>query len=45
MILLCYDGSPSAKHAISFASSLFGSQPVTLLSVWNPPLPAADSFA
>jgi nucleotide-binding universal stress UspA family protein len=44
MILLCYDGSPSAKHAIPFAHSTFGSHPVTLLNVWSPPFPSADSF-
>jgi len=44
MILLCYDGSPSAKHAISTAQATLGSGPVTLLHVWSPPFPAADSF-
>jgi nucleotide-binding universal stress UspA family protein len=44
MILLCYDGSPSAEHAISVAQSACGSKPTMLLSVWSPPLPAADSF-
>jgi len=44
MILLCYDGSPSAEHAISVAQSACGSKPATLLSVWSPPFPAADSF-
>jgi nucleotide-binding universal stress UspA family protein len=44
MILLCYDGSASAEHAISVARSACGSKPATLLSVWIPPLPAADSF-
>jgi nucleotide-binding universal stress UspA family protein len=44
MILLCYDGSSSAKHALAFAHSTFGSEPVTLLHVWSPPFPSADSF-
>jgi nucleotide-binding universal stress UspA family protein len=44
MIVLCYDGSPSAKHAIAVAVATFGSQPATLLHVWNPPFPAADAF-
>jgi nucleotide-binding universal stress UspA family protein len=44
MILLCYDGSPSSDHAIAVVKATFGSRPVTLLHVWNPPFPAADSF-
>jgi nucleotide-binding universal stress UspA family protein len=44
MILLCYDGSPSAKHAIAVAQGAFGPKPATLLHVWSPPFPAADSF-
>lgn len=37
-ILLCYDGSPSAKHAISVAQQALGHMPSTLLHVWNPPV-------
>jgi nucleotide-binding universal stress UspA family protein len=37
-ILLCYDGSPSAKRAISVAHETLGHMPATLLHVWNPPL-------
>jgi nucleotide-binding universal stress UspA family protein len=44
MILLGYDGSPSSDHAIAVTKAAFGSTPVTLLHVWNPPFPAADSF-
>jgi nucleotide-binding universal stress UspA family protein len=44
MILLCYDGSASAKHAIDVAGAALGHQPVTLLHVWNPPVAASDSF-
>jgi nucleotide-binding universal stress UspA family protein len=44
MLLLCYDGSPSAKYAISVAQAAFGSAPATLLHVWTPPFPAADTF-
>jgi nucleotide-binding universal stress UspA family protein len=45
-ILLCYDGSPSAKHALSVAHATLGSGPVTLLHVWNPPAAVlADAFS
>jgi nucleotide-binding universal stress UspA family protein len=67
MILLCYDGSPSAERRApsaerrapsaerrapsaerrapsAVAHSAFGPKPVTLLHVWSPPFPAADSF-
>jgi nucleotide-binding universal stress UspA family protein len=44
MILVCYDGSPSAKHALTVAHAAFAPGPTTLLHVWNPPFPAADSF-
>ena len=44
MILLCYDASPSAKHAIAVAPAALAQKPITLLVVWNPPFPAADSF-
>ncbi len=37
MILLCYDGSSSAKHAIATAHGLVGQSPATLLHVWEPP--------
>jgi nucleotide-binding universal stress UspA family protein len=37
-ILLCYDGSPSAKHAISVAHETLGHMPATLLHVWNSPV-------
>ena len=37
-ILLCYDGSPGAKHAISVAHETLGHMPATLLHVWNPPV-------
>lgn len=44
-VLLCYDGSPSAKHAIAVAGATLGRQPLTLLHVWNPPVDVlADSF-
>ncbi len=37
-ILLCYDGSPSARQAISVAHQTLGLMPATLLHVWNPPV-------
>lgn len=37
MLLLCYDGSASAKHAISVVQDTLAHVPVTLLHVWNPP--------
>ena len=37
MILLCYDGSPSAKRAIAVTRSTIGSNLATVLHVWNPP--------
>jgi nucleotide-binding universal stress UspA family protein len=37
MILLCYDGSPSAKHAITSAHAIVGQSPATLLHIWEPP--------
>lgn len=44
-ILICYDGSASAKHAVSVAAATLGHQPATLLHVWNPPEAVlADSF-
>jgi hypothetical protein len=36
-ILLCYDGSSSAKHALSVAHATLGHRPLTLLHVWSPP--------
>jgi nucleotide-binding universal stress UspA family protein len=37
-ILLCYDGSASAQHALSVAHETLGSTPTTLLHVWSAPL-------
>lgn len=37
MIVLCYDGSGSAKHAITTAHALVGQSPALLLHVWQPP--------
>jgi nucleotide-binding universal stress UspA family protein len=36
-VLLCFDGSPSAEHAIRVAARTLSSGPVTLLHVWSPP--------
>ena len=35
-ILLCYDGSPGAKHAIEEAGALFPGHEVVVLHVWSP---------
>lgn len=44
-ILLCYDGSPSARHALAIANATLGDRPVTVLHVWNPPVKVlADAF-
>ena len=37
MILLCYDGSESATHAIAVAHQLLGDVPATVLHLWDPP--------
>jgi nucleotide-binding universal stress UspA family protein len=37
VIVLCYDGSASAKHAITVAHGLVGQAPALLLHVWEPP--------
>jgi len=34
-LLLCYDGSEDAKHAIREAAHLFGPRPALVLSVWQ----------
>lgn len=37
MLLLCYDGSPTAKRAIPIAHAILGNKPTTVLHVWQPP--------
>lgn len=37
MIVLAYDGSESAKHAIATAHDLLGDTPATVVHVWDPP--------
>jgi len=45
-ILICYDGSPSSKQAVSIAESLLSRHRVTLLHVWSPPVAfLADAFS
>ncbi len=45
-IVICYDGSDSAKRAIGMAHSIVGDRPATLLHVWSPPDQVlADSFS
>ena len=36
-VLLCYDGSPDAVHAIKLAAQLLGDGPALVLFVWLPP--------
>jgi len=45
-VLVCYDGSPSARNAIANVATLLPQRTVTLLHVWNPPLAILpDSFS
>ena len=44
-IVICYDGSESAKHAVAVAHKTLGHLPAILLHVWSPPaMLLADSF-
>lgn len=44
-ILICYDGSDSAKRAVALCGRTFAGAKVTVLNVWAPPLRVlADSF-
>ena len=43
-LLLCYDGSEDAKHAIERAGSLFNGAPALVLTVWQP-MHGLGSFA
>ena len=43
-ILICYDGSDSAKHAIDAAAEILGPRRAVVLDV-GPPLTAAESLA
>ena len=36
MILICYDGSDDSRAAVASAAALFGEQPATVLTVWEP---------
>jgi len=38
-VLVCYDGSPSARNAVATMADLVSEHAVTLLHVWNPPMP------
>ncbi len=38
MIVLCYDGSKLAGHAITTAHELLGDVPATVVHVWDPPV-------
>jgi nucleotide-binding universal stress UspA family protein len=45
-ILICYDGSDSAKRALSVAHNTLGDGPMVLLHVWNhPDAVLADAFS
>lgn len=49
-VLICYDGSPSARLAVVRAAATLSQaalphHDVTLLHVWNEPRPATDSFS
>jgi nucleotide-binding universal stress UspA family protein len=43
-ILICYDGSDGARHAIEAAAGLLGGHPAVVLAV-GPPLTGAESYA
>ena len=44
-VLICYDGSPSARNAILSAADALGPCEATLLHLWNPPIDVLpDSF-
>jgi nucleotide-binding universal stress UspA family protein len=43
-LLLCYDGSEDAKHAIEHAGRLLGGRDALVVTVWQP-TPALGSFA
>jgi nucleotide-binding universal stress UspA family protein len=44
-ILICYDGSDSARRALAVAASSLDGAPAVLLNTWNPPQRVlADSF-
>ncbi|HEX8975249.1 MAG TPA: universal stress protein [Solirubrobacteraceae bacterium] len=44
--LICYDGSPSARRALTAAQKVVGDGPAVLLHVWSaPPEVLADSFS
>ncbi len=43
--LICYDGSPSAQHALALAHRSLDRRPKLLLTVWSPPARVyPDSF-
>jgi nucleotide-binding universal stress UspA family protein len=43
-LLLCYDGSEDAKHAIERAGALLADRPALVVTVWEPTA-SLDSFA
>lgn len=44
-VIICFDGSDSARWALDVVATTFGSSPAVLLNVWNPPeRVVADAF-
>ena len=43
MIVLAFDGSESATHAIASAHDVLGNVPLTVLHVWGPPVAGFDA--
>jgi hypothetical protein len=43
-LLICYDGSEDAKHAIESAGGLMADRPALVVTVWQP-TPSLDGFA
>jgi nucleotide-binding universal stress UspA family protein len=45
-VLICYDGSPSARRAVAVALATVSRDDATLLHVWNPPVAyLADAYS
>ena len=40
-LLICFDGSPGAEHAIEIAARIFPSAEARVAHAWQPPLPVA----
>lgn len=45
-VLICYDGSPSARHAVEVAAATVSDGDLTLLHAWDPPVAyLADAYS